>query len=239
MYFHSVENEVDYQKHYENLIERAKTRVLDGYVEVHHIKPRCMGGADDTSNLVQLTPEEHYVAHQLLHKMYPDIHGLTFALVAMTGNPYGYRSNKLYGWVRKKAAKATSILSKSLWEDPKYRERHKASMDVAMSNPVFKAKISKLHKGRIKSARERANIAEAGRNRTPRKFSEQARANMAEARRKVWEGRRQRGEHLLIGAKIRATRIANGSYKFSEEHKAAIGRAGLGRVPWNKGISKK
>jgi hypothetical protein len=32
-----------------------------------------MDGSDLVSNLVYLTPEEHYVAHQLLVKMYPEI----------------------------------------------------------------------------------------------------------------------------------------------------------------------
>lgn len=29
---------------------------------------------------------------------------------------------------------------------------------------------------------------------------------------------------------------ANGSYQFSDEHRANIGASGRGRVPWNKGI---
>ena len=40
--------------------------------ERHHIKPRCMGGTDDMFNLVDLTPREHYIAHQLLAQLYPD-----------------------------------------------------------------------------------------------------------------------------------------------------------------------
>lgn len=62
---------MNYQRHYDLLINRARTRVLDGYKERHHIVPRCLGGGDESSNLVDLTAEEHYVAHQLLVKMYP------------------------------------------------------------------------------------------------------------------------------------------------------------------------
>ena len=64
---------MNYRRHYDRLIERARNRVLSGYVERHHVLPRCMGGGNESSNLVQLTAEEHYVAHQLLHKMHPDV----------------------------------------------------------------------------------------------------------------------------------------------------------------------
>lgn len=57
---------MNYQQHYNNLINRSKNRFLDIYTDTHHIVPKCMGGNDDAANLAELTPEEHYVAHQLL-----------------------------------------------------------------------------------------------------------------------------------------------------------------------------
>lgn len=110
---------MDYQWHYDRLIERARNRVLSGYVETHHVLPRCMGGGDGVSNLVQLTAEEHYVSHQLLCKMYPEERGLAFALQAMTsGNRLqGSRcSNKLFGWVRRRYALAQKGRIKSAEE---------------------------------------------------------------------------------------------------------------------------
>ena len=79
---------------------------LDGYVERHHIIPVCLGGEDVDSNLVRLTPEEHYVAHQLLTKIYPNDYGLAKAAAMMTINRPG---NKMYGWVKRKFAKAQSV----------------------------------------------------------------------------------------------------------------------------------
>lgn len=94
---------MNYEKHYDRLIERAKTRQLTGYSERHHILPRCMGGTDEKSNLVELTPEEHYVAHQLLVKMYPDNDSLSYAAFKMTvASKSMKRNNKLYGWLRRK-----------------------------------------------------------------------------------------------------------------------------------------
>jgi len=105
---------MNYEKHYTKLIERAKLRKIGGYKERHHIIPRCMGGGDEKANLVDLTPEEHYVAHQLLVKMYPRISGLWFACVMMTTSLEG-RNNKLYGWIRKNANKKHSNSVKDGW----------------------------------------------------------------------------------------------------------------------------
>jgi len=94
---------MNYKKHYDLLIERARTRHLNGYVERHHIVPRCIGGTDEKSNLVELTPEEHYVAHQLLVKMYPENDSLVYAASKMTvSSKTVLRNNKLYGWLRRK-----------------------------------------------------------------------------------------------------------------------------------------
>lgn len=97
---------MNYQLHYNKLIDRAKHRVLEDYSEKHHIVPRCMGGSDDHNNLVSLTPEEHYVAHQLLVKIFPNNSKLINAAVMMIPNR---PSNKLYGWLRKKFAESQSI----------------------------------------------------------------------------------------------------------------------------------
>ena len=96
---------MDYKKIHDALIERAKTRTLDGYYEVHHIVPRCMGGKDETANLVKLTPEEHYVVHQLLVKIYPDNRRLSYAAIKMC---QGRPTNKLYGWIRRRFAQDVS-----------------------------------------------------------------------------------------------------------------------------------
>lgn len=97
---------MDYQKHYNKLIDRARNRILEGYVERHHIIPKCMDGSDD---VVALTPEEHYLAHQLLIKIYPNESKLVFAAKMMTvKSETQIRNNKLYGWLRRKHAKIVS-----------------------------------------------------------------------------------------------------------------------------------
>lgn len=99
---------MNYKKHYDALIERGKHRSISGYKESHHIIPRCMGGDDTKENLVYLTPEEHYLAHQLLMKMYPNNYSLVKAAVMMIPNR---PSNKLYGWIKRKFSEAQSLAS--------------------------------------------------------------------------------------------------------------------------------
>jgi len=96
---------MNYQKIYNSLIERGKNRKIEFYTERHHIIPRCMGGLDNIDNLVDLTPEEHYLAHQLLVKIYPKNYALVKAAQMMIPNR---PSNKMYGWLRRKFCDAQS-----------------------------------------------------------------------------------------------------------------------------------
>lgn len=57
-----------YKTWYDNLINKNKTRTLEGYKESHHIIPKSCGGTNDKSNLIYLTAREHYIAHLLLTK---------------------------------------------------------------------------------------------------------------------------------------------------------------------------
>ena len=93
---------MDYQRIYDALIERSRERILEGYVEIHHIIPRCLGGSDEVDNLATLTAREHYIAHQLLVKLNPDSIGLVYAarLMTISKNRPGRINNRLYEWLK-------------------------------------------------------------------------------------------------------------------------------------------
>jgi hypothetical protein len=83
---------MNYQRLYQYLVKSKQqlTRVKlagDG-METHHILPRCLGGDNSKSNLVLLTPKEHYVAHHLLMKMHTgkDRAKMAYALLKMCKN---------------------------------------------------------------------------------------------------------------------------------------------------------
>lgn len=94
---------MNYHEIYNTLIARAQKRILTGdeYTENHHIIPRCLGGNNSQINLVKLTGREHYIAHLLLWKMYPENSKLMFAFKMMcTASNHGkrtaYRSSRFY-----------------------------------------------------------------------------------------------------------------------------------------------
>ena len=80
---------MDYEKIYNKLCSSRKKRGLGkekGY-EIHHIKPRSMGGGEKSSNLVKLTYREHFIAHRLLFKIAKgsDKRSMYFAIKMMSG----------------------------------------------------------------------------------------------------------------------------------------------------------
>ena len=74
---------MNYQRIYNQIVERAQTRQLEGYKEKHHVVPKCMGGNNDKSNLVDLTAREHFICHRLLCEIYPNNDKLLYALWLM------------------------------------------------------------------------------------------------------------------------------------------------------------
>lgn len=61
-----------YKEIYYSIIENRKKNPLpkDEYGEIHHIKPKCLGGSNEDENLVKLTAAEHYRCHYYLVKIY-------------------------------------------------------------------------------------------------------------------------------------------------------------------------
>lgn len=150
---------MDYAAHYARLIKRGKERKLDGYFEVHHIMPRCMGGSDDPSNLVELTPEEHLIAHKLLVQIHPDNVDLITTVFVMSGGRKGrFAGNKVYGWLKRR-----------------FSERRKGYKHAEET----KQKMSAASKGKPKSEAHRKRLSEVrtGKSRGP--HSEEHKRNLS------------------------------------------------------------
>jgi len=75
-----------YKQRYDNFIKRIRSiepRNLSGYTETHHIQPKCLHGLDSTDNLIVLSLREHYLAHWLLWRAYPNYLALASAFLQM------------------------------------------------------------------------------------------------------------------------------------------------------------
>lgn len=141
------------------LVNRAATRKLgpDADVEIHHVVPKCLGGTNDPNNLISLTLEEHFVAHQLLVKIYPTNRKLVFALSAMRMNNKSHsRNNKMYGWIKRINIKARTGTTMSTESNEKRRQSLKGrktstGMLGNSHREESKNKISKSQIGKMKT----------------------------------------------------------------------------------------
>lgn len=174
-YVFITRTQMNYHKLYNSIISRAIGRDIDGYTEKHHIIPKCIGGDDRPGNIAILTANEHYVAHQLLAKMYPNENGLWFALRMMSaGNSKHKRNNKQYAWVRKRAALAHSKQFKGTSTGGhKYTTGH--TMSVGEKNGMYgkshtaatKHLMSEKASNRSDEAKHNMSVAASSRKYTP------------------------------------------------------------------------
>jgi len=95
---------MNYQKIYDCIIAKYKAAIPSGYVEKHHIVPKCLGGDNSKENIVKLPARAHFVAHLLLAKIYGG--SLIYAVKRLSFD--GNHGNRYYDWIRKLEAKESS-----------------------------------------------------------------------------------------------------------------------------------
>jgi len=209
---------MDYQKIYNNLIHRKITRT--GYVEKHHILPRCLGGIDNKENLIDLYPEEHYLAHLLLCKIHPGNQKLLYAALNMTTGSMinnGKRNNKAYGWLRRQYAKSMSGDNNPARRDPNLQKEAAKKRVGQKRTEETKARMSAAQKGRTFTEDTKKKMSEAVRNRpsvteeTRKKLSEKSKGRVG-----PWTGKTMSNE---IKAKMSASQTGK---KMSEETKVKM-----------------
>jgi hypothetical protein len=176
---------VNYELHYGKLIERARLRSRpEGYTERHHIKPRCIGGSDEADNLVELTPEEHYVAHQLLVKMNPGVIALVLAANMMAISPTNARScNRIYGWIKRAMSEATSRRFKGRsWTSDQNQSRSRV-VSAQWADDDFRAKRSAAMRGRSWTDESRAARSAAMKGKPGRVWTAEQKAKLSATKR--------------------------------------------------------
>lgn len=175
-----------YRKWYNNLIERARNRVINGYTEEHHIIPRSIGGTNEDINLVRLTAREHLIAHMLLPRFIENCEPMWRALWCMVTMGKVRVTSKLYEQIKIKNATIDSLAKKGIkpknftFKGKKHTAETKLKMSMLRKGRVgtmknkkhtseTKLKMSMLRKGQRKSAQAILNmsLSRKGKARSP------------------------------------------------------------------------
>ena len=178
---------MNYQKHYNALIERARHRNLQCYFEKHHIIPKCLGGSDDLNNIVMLTAEEHYVAHQLLVKLNPGNVNLVYAACLMSKSPIGKRmNNKLFGWLKRKLSEHQSEkFSGKIWTVQQNTSRSK-TVKRQWEDPLARAKKIAGMVGKTWSAERRAAKSASMKGKPGRAWTQEQKNKISQTKKQAY-----------------------------------------------------
>jgi hypothetical protein len=116
----SLPHNKHYVTRYINFLSTRKTPTE--YKEKHHILPRSLFPSfiDDPSNIILLTGREHYIAHLLLVKAFPDSKEMRYALWLFTNKCANNQQDRNY----KITSKLYDILKKELSQLVSERSKH-------------------------------------------------------------------------------------------------------------------
>lgn len=146
-----------YLNRYNTFINTIKhsSRVIIGYSENHHIQPRCLQGSDDKSNMIELTLREHFIAHWLLWKAYPDYFPIASAFLQMVNKNPKLKKNKSINTGRVNSKSYTKLKSEvydhvSKFNTNKVYVRDDFGELICLTKEEFKNSDYRYHtKGRI------------------------------------------------------------------------------------------
>jgi hypothetical protein len=135
---------MNYNKIYNQIVERAQNRILEGYRENHHIIPKCLGGTEE-NNIVRLTAREHFLCHLLLCEIYPNNEKLKYALFLMAVGKRKIKPNHY-------------IMSSRTYE--RLKLNHSLFLIGRQRTEETKQKISKSRLGKPRSKETKLKISE-------------------------------------------------------------------------------
>lgn len=174
-----------YQKWYDSITSNGQKRgtlkeskIKYGYIEKHHIIPKCMNGSDDISNITFLTAREHYLVHWLLCKIFKNtkyIFKLSCAFFMMCNSTTKLQTrnnSKYYDSARKVHSIEKSIEYKRRYNDKpkilkidlrtkeeKEQERRSKISSTMQEIPRTARQLSNLNRsGMSEDARRKSNI---------------------------------------------------------------------------------
>lgn len=112
---------MNYKQIYNTLVEKFQDKEKDPSMNYdnHHIIPRCMGGNDESGNLVSMPVREHFFAHLLLTRIYPDSLDLMRATFLMSGRSGRRIPSSIAGAARGEFRDQIASIIKDTWAKKK------------------------------------------------------------------------------------------------------------------------
>ncbi len=206
---------MNYQRIYDAIVSRSRTRDTPERVEKHHIIPRCLGGGNEPENIVKVTPREHFILHLILVRLTSGVarSKMASAVLLMIKN-----TNKRLGRanVTSRRYDASRFYHGAVFSEEHRRKLSEAAKrrapETYVRSEAAKKATSETMKGRVKSHEHLAKIAASQRGK----------------KRESW------GQHSEE-TKQAISAIHAGKPK-SEEHKAKLRESQLGtkRAPWTE-----
>ena len=161
---------MNYQKIYNNIINNAQSlnrkRNKKLLFEKHHIIPKSLGGSNEKSNLVLLTPKEHYICHRLLVEIYKGtnqenkMYYAMWCMINGLGNQKRHAtSSRIYNNLK---IKLKEIRSKDRYDNRKTIEQYdqKGNYIQKFDSPKTAAKLLGISNTSIENcAREKSKTA--------------------------------------------------------------------------------
>lgn len=161
---------MNYARIYAEFISDRLTKqpVKPAYFERHHIVPRCLGGGNEKSNIIRLSPEDHLFAHIVLAKihggrLWAAVQAMCRLVVEQSDNRSRIRERVKFGYIKRSLAEYyRSILSgpngkrsdKSIYTLHHFDGRVEAGnrFEIEASTGVSRQQISAVLRGAKKSA---------------------------------------------------------------------------------------
>jgi len=204
---------MDYDKLYYNFMNSRKSmnrRKYDGvYYEAHHIIPECMGGEGKTwqwkrhPNIVLLTAKEHFIAHRILYKIYPEDKNIALAFWGMCNQ----KNKKIKRYIPSsrsyEEARLAFLKNNTGDNNPKgfLGKKHSEKTRIIQS-------ISNKDKIYSKETREKIRVTKIG-----RKYSEEV--NLKKGKKDQFHNRARKVKHIQSGLEFLTLKFAAEHFKVS------------------------
>ena len=190
---------MDYVRLYDRFIQSRRVREehLD-VADVHHIRPRCLGGCNNSDNLIRLSPGDHLFAHLLLARIYGSTLVTVFLRMSGMRKYNGGRTRRRYEFLQRSRREQL----KKWWGDPINRKRHQEGLthvwrdDSPLRSPEHTERrrqqmLGNTH-GKNPTAETSVKLAAASDKRWAKPNAKQ---EQSECSSKMWSDRERREKH--------------------------------------------